>query len=108
MTRAAKRPADLAASIRVVEQSALAPFARLVAARPKNYTGGAYSRWMTRQRKVTEEVTRRLSAEGARVSESGGVSRFIFRGLAATSTMGLLGALRNWRSQAQRKLEADR
>lgn len=107
--RYARTPApqpDLKWALAKVEQLGIAPFARLRGSMPKDYSGARYGNWLKRQKEVTGEVVIRLTAEGASVIEIGGLTRFTFAGVKATSTMGLAGALRNWRQAAEKKLGA--
>lgn len=106
--RFARTPApqpDLKWAMTKVRQLGLAPFARLRASMPTDYSGARYGQWIKRQAEVTRDVAIRLTAEGASVIEDGHLTRFTFAGIKATSTMGLAGALRNWRQAAEKKLD---
>jgi len=48
-------------------------------------------------------VVKKLEAEGAKIVEQNGTTRFELLGFKATSTMGLQGAVRNWIGQVKDK-----
>lgn len=105
--RFARQPAEkgsLQWALVKVEQLGIAPFNRLAHAMPRDYRGAAFSNWQKRQLEVTAVVIAKLKAEGAKVVENGSETRFAFAGVRSTSTMGLSGALRNWRTAAQKRL----
>ena len=97
---------DLKMGLQKVRHMGLAPFARLRSSMPKSYTGEHYGRWLARQHEVASEVAAKLRAEGATIDESGGSVRFSFMGIRTSSTMGLGGALRNWKGRAEALLKA--
>ena len=94
---------EVKAALSMIGKVALAPFNRMRFAMPKSYYGEAYDRWMKRQREVTAEVVKKLEAEGAKIVEQNGTTRFELLGFKATSTMGLQGAVRNWIGQVKDK-----
>ncbi|MBD3728740.1 MAG: hypothetical protein IE933_03460 [Sphingomonadales bacterium] len=104
MKRAPEPQPDLRAAIRVVERLALAPFTRIRHAMPKSYFGPAYDRWLRRQREVTGEVAKALSAEGVFIGETRDLVTVAYCGIRASSTTGLQGALRNWKAAAEKRL----
>lgn len=53
---------------------------------------------------VTALASELATAEGAAIRESGSAMSVRLAGIRATSTMGLLGALSNWRAAAQKRI----
>lgn len=63
--------------------------------------------YWTRRREAKAQLTQRLTDQvGARVVERYDMGRVTIAGLSATSTTGVMGALRNWLTAARRRLEA--
>lgn len=103
---AQERWAELMAAVRQVAQ-VQAALARIRATMPKSLAGAAYGHWLERQREMAITVAEKLRDEGATVTETSlGTTTVSFSGVRATSTMGLAGALRNWRKQADAKARA--
>ncbi|MGB3167123.1 MAG: hypothetical protein WBA68_10155 [Alteraurantiacibacter sp.] len=100
MARAKARDSELQSHIVFVSNQCLAPFARLRGAMPKSYFGKPYENWLKNQRDVTATVTHRLREIGATVRESSVGVEIVLGGIKARSTMGLSGALMNWRDRA--------
>jgi predicted ABC-type ATPase len=64
----------------------------------------ADAEWNSRRRKIVAAMAQRLTAStGARITDRSGATKVAIAGLAATSTSGLEGALRNWLAAAERK-----
>lgn len=63
-----------------------------------------YTAWMPRRRDAEDSATGKLVAAGAVIRYSGGDTSIRFRGLKATSTHGLPGALANWKAAAEQRL----
>lgn len=64
-----------------------------------------YDAWRLKRRPAEDSAIAKLQAVGGIVSELGGITRLRFRGVTASSTCGLSGALCNWATAATRKLE---
>lgn len=100
------RREELKRALQLVSHTAMAPFERIRATMPKSYTGPAFDRWLNRQQEVAREVAAKLRAEGATITEGTSGTTVFLSGIRATSSMGLQGALRNWRKQATEKARA--
>lgn len=98
----------LAQAISNVDHLALAPLKRIQAAMPKDFYGAAYVEWRARKTEVFQQVETNLKSIGARISFTGDSTRFSLSGIASSSTMGLIGAITNWRGRAAEQLKAGR
>ena len=96
---------DLKDALRLVGTLGLAPLKRVANTRPKNYfdNRSSYDAWTRRLREVEAVVIEKLRAEGAAIVTCKDPVRVRFAGIAATSTMGLEPALKNWQTRAQRE-----
>lgn len=63
-----------------------------------------YAAWSKKRRDAEDSATRKLVEAGAVIRYQGGDTAIRFRGLRASSTMGLPGALSNWAKAASVKL----
>lgn len=91
-------------ALRLVETLGLAPLNRVQHTMPRDNRGDRYVQWQRRRREVEAEVVMKLTAEGATIGESSGATRLRFVGITASSTMGIAGALRNWKAAAEKRL----
>jgi len=100
---------ELHDALRLVEQFGLAPLRRSTNSRPKQHFGAsaAYARWAMARREVEEMVVTNLRGQGAKI-DFGDPVRIRLGGLAASSTVGLERALRNWTGRAQQRLAGTR
>ena len=72
--------------------------AHLLAVQPPHYPDRVtYAKWLDR-------LAAQIRGEGGTISVSGAGQRIKLHGFAASSTEGLAGAVRNWRTQARQKL----
>lgn len=97
--------ADLKQALALVERKGIASLKRVAATRPDIAArGDAWQLWTTRRHEVDIDVAKALAAEGAKISIDTQGARIRYGGISASSTMGLLGALNNWRAQAEKRL----
>jgi hypothetical protein len=95
---------ELKAALTLVERRGIAPLNRVAAFQ----TGADWSTYIARRREVEGQVIKALEKQGAKITPQATGTQIRMCGLAARSTTGLLGALQNWRSQAEAKLKENR
>jgi hypothetical protein len=95
--------AELKAALTLVERRGIAPLRRVGTFR----TGSDWTRFVARRDEVEGQVCATLEAAGARISRDWQGAQIRMRGLTARSTSCLLGALQNWRKQAEAKLQKE-
>jgi hypothetical protein len=96
--------AELKAALTLVERRGIAPLKRVNAFQ----TGADWSAYIARRDEVETQVAEALEQQGARIKREWNGAQIRMCGLMARSTTGLLGALQNWRSQAEAKLKENR
>lgn len=98
----------LECGLRALEVHAFAPLARVYASEPKDYRGSAYGVWRRRCLEVTDQVVAALTTHGGATinAGTGDVTRIRLAGITSSSTQGLNGALRNWKTAAEKRLKA--
>ena len=85
-----------------VERVGIAPLRRVEAARPKGYVHTNYAAWKLRKIEVERSAMHELAALGAEISLTGNTAAIKLAGITVRSGRGLLGALLNWRGQAEK------
>lgn len=94
-------------ALAMVQQMVIAPLTRIHLTRPDSMAkGDAWERFTRRLREVEAEAAKRLADQGAFVAYGGDRAQISYAGVTATATSGLLQAAKNWRTQAQRSLNA--
>lgn len=89
-----------------VQRLAIGPLVRLQLSAPDAMArGDAHVRFKARKLEVEGEVAKALADLGAFVAYGGTESRISYAGVTASSSQGLLEAVRRWRTTAQYALE---
>ncbi|MBL4640633.1 MAG: hypothetical protein JKX86_02355 [Verrucomicrobiales bacterium] len=96
--------AELKAALTLVERRGIAPLKRVTALQ----TGADWSAYIARRDEVETQVAEALEQQGARIKREWNGVQIRMCGLTARSTTSLLGALQNWRSQAETWLPKER
>lgn len=100
--------AELLAAIGAVDRNVLPRLARLAASRPRSYHGAAWARWQTLCDEAEEATRAALDKAGAGILIDYRGATISLAGITSTSTMGLTGAVRNWRKAAEKRLGGPR
>lgn len=92
-----------------VQRLAIAPLTRIYLTRPDSSAkGDCWQRFNARRREVEAQVAKDLADQGAFVAYGGEEARISYAGITATSTAGLFGAAKNWRTRATAYVGAGR
>lgn len=96
--------AELKAALTLVERRGIAPLKRVNAFQ----IGADWSAYIARREEVEDQVIAVLEQQGARITRPFNGAQIRMCGLTARSTTSLLGALQNWRSQAEDRFPKER
>ncbi|MDE0901191.1 MAG: hypothetical protein OSA41_05695 [Erythrobacter sp.] len=96
--------AELKAALTLVERRGIAPLKRVTAWQ----TSADWTAYIARREEVEAQVIAALEPQGARITPQLNGAQIRMCGLTARSTTSLLGALQNWRSQAEANLKGNR
>lgn len=92
-----------------VQRLAIAPLTRVELTRPDAMARGqAHVAFKARRLEVETQVAKDLADQGAFVAYGGEEARISYAGITATSTAGLFGAAKNWRTRATAYVGAGR
>ncbi len=97
---------ELKMAIVAVRRHGLEPFDKVAAALPAKLAGPAYARWVQRQAREVDRVSKRLTKAGAAIELTDRLTTIDFGGIEASSMLGLYQALKNWSAKARSRMRA--